>query len=44
VRAIAGYVLDRNGQRWVVVGILNDPQMKTGSASLDALVRWVAER
>ena len=44
VRAIAGYVLDRDGQRWVVVGILNDPQMKTGSASLDVLVRWVAER
>ena len=42
VRAIAGYVLDRNGQRWVVVGILNDPQMKNGSAPLDALVRWVA--
>ena len=44
VRAIAGYVLDRSGQRWVVVGILNDPQMKNGSAPLDALVRWVAER
>lgn len=44
VRAIAGYVLDRQGQRWVVVGILNDAQMKRGSAPLDALVRWVAER
>lgn len=44
VRAIAGYVLDRDGQRWVVVGILNDAQMKSGSAPLDALVRWVAER
>ncbi len=44
VRAIAGYVLDRDGQRWVVVGILNAPQMKNGSAPLDALVRWVAER
>lgn len=44
VRAIAGYVLDRDGQRWVVVGILNDAQMKNGSAPLDALVRWVAER
>lgn len=44
VRAIAGYVLDRSGQRWVVVGLLNDPQMKSGSAPLDALVRWVAER
>lgn len=44
VRAIAGYVLDREGRRWVVVGILNDAQMKNGSAPLDALVRWVAER
>jgi D-alanyl-D-alanine carboxypeptidase/D-alanyl-D-alanine-endopeptidase (penicillin-binding protein 4) len=43
VRAIAGYVLDQNGRRWVVVGILNDAQMKNGSAPLDALVRWVAE-
>lgn len=44
VRAIAGYVLDTSGQRWVVVGFLNDPRMKNGAAPLDALVRWVAER
>jgi len=44
VRAIAGYVMDRKGERWVVVGILNDAQMKNGSKPLDALVRWVAER
>ena len=44
VRAIAGYVLDRSGQRWVVVGILNDAQMKNGSRPLDTLVNWVAER
>lgn len=44
VRAIAGYVQDRSGQRWVVVGILNDREMKNGSRPLDALVRWVAER
>lgn len=44
VRAIAGYVMDRSGQRWVVVGFLNDAQMKNGSRPLDALVRWVAER
>lgn len=44
VRSIAGYVLDRQGQRWVVVGFLNDPRMKNGSAPLDVLVRWVAER
>lgn len=44
VRAIAGYVMDRRGQRWVVVGFLNDAQMKNGAKPLDALVRWVAER
>ncbi|MCP5268378.1 MAG: D-alanyl-D-alanine carboxypeptidase/D-alanyl-D-alanine-endopeptidase [Zoogloeaceae bacterium] len=44
VRSIAGYVMDRSGQRWVVVGILNDAQMKNGSKPLDELVRWVAER
>lgn len=44
VRAIAGYVMDGKGQRWVVVGILNDAQMKNGAQPLDALVRWVAER
>ncbi len=44
VRTIAGYVLDNNGQRWVVVGFLNDPRMKNGPAPLDMLVRWVAER
>jgi len=44
VRSLAGYVLDRSGRRWVVVGFLNDPHMKNGSAPLDALVRWVAER
>ncbi|MBI2306955.1 MAG: D-alanyl-D-alanine carboxypeptidase/D-alanyl-D-alanine-endopeptidase [Rhodocyclales bacterium] len=44
VRSIAGYVLDRSGRRWVVVGFLNDPRMKNGSAPLDALVQWVAER
>ena len=44
VRAIAGYVQDRSGQRWVVVGFLNDAQMKNGSRPLDALVKWVADR
>ncbi|HEX5803839.1 MAG TPA: D-alanyl-D-alanine carboxypeptidase/D-alanyl-D-alanine-endopeptidase [Azospira sp.] len=44
VRSIAGFVLDRQGRRWVVVGFINDPRMKNGSAPLDALVRWVAER
>ena len=44
VRAIAGYVMDDKGQRWVVVGFLNDAKMRNGARPLDALVRWVAER
>ncbi|MFC5301653.1 D-alanyl-D-alanine carboxypeptidase/D-alanyl-D-alanine-endopeptidase [Azospira restricta] len=44
VRSIAGYVLDTSGRRWVVVGFINDAQLKNGAAPLDALVRWVAER
>ncbi len=42
-RAIAGYVQDRGGRRWVVVGLINSQQAKS-AAALDALVRWVAER
>ncbi|MBW7902222.1 MAG: D-alanyl-D-alanine carboxypeptidase/D-alanyl-D-alanine-endopeptidase [Rhodocyclaceae bacterium] len=44
VRAVAGYVLDAGGRRWVVVGFINDARMKNGAAPLDALVQWVAER
>lgn len=44
VRAIAGYVLDSNGKRWVVVCLINDPRAKHGKPAMDALLRWVAER
>jgi hypothetical protein len=36
--------MDDKGQRWVVVGFLNDAKMRNGARPLDALVRWVAER
>ena len=44
VRAVAGYVLDRSGKRWVVVCLINDPKARQGKPAMDALLRWVAER
>jgi D-alanyl-D-alanine carboxypeptidase/D-alanyl-D-alanine-endopeptidase (penicillin-binding protein 4) len=43
VRAIAGYVLDSNDKRWVVVCLINDPKSRLGKPAMDALLRWVAE-
>ena len=43
-RALAGYVLDRSGQRWVFVFLMNDPKSRQGKAAMDALLRWVAEQ
>jgi D-alanyl-D-alanine carboxypeptidase/D-alanyl-D-alanine-endopeptidase (penicillin-binding protein 4) len=40
-RAIAGYVLDRNGRRHVVVMIANHPQAPEADAAMDALLQWV---
>lgn len=44
VRAIAGYVMDSNDRRWVVVCLINDPRSRLGKPAMDALLRWVAER
>jgi D-alanyl-D-alanine carboxypeptidase/D-alanyl-D-alanine-endopeptidase (penicillin-binding protein 4) len=44
VRAIAGYVLDSKGKRWIVVCLINDPRAKLGKPAMDSLLRWVAER
>lgn len=44
VRAIAGYVLDSSGKRWVVVFLINDQKSRQGKPAMDALLRWVAER
>jgi D-alanyl-D-alanine carboxypeptidase/D-alanyl-D-alanine-endopeptidase (penicillin-binding protein 4) len=43
VRAIAGYVLDSKGKRWIVVCLINDPRAKLGKPAMDSLLRWVAE-
>jgi D-alanyl-D-alanine carboxypeptidase/D-alanyl-D-alanine-endopeptidase (penicillin-binding protein 4) len=42
-RAIAGYVLDRNGRRHAVVMIVNHPRAPESQAALDALLAWVYE-
>jgi D-alanyl-D-alanine carboxypeptidase/D-alanyl-D-alanine-endopeptidase (penicillin-binding protein 4) len=46
VRSIAGYVLDRQGRRMIVVCLHNSPRAETeaGAALQDALLRWVYER
>jgi len=41
VRAIAGYVLDRNSRRHVVVIMVNHPEAAASAAAQDALVEWV---
>jgi len=41
VRAIAGYILDRNGARHVVVFIINHPNAGNAQSAQDALLRWV---
>ena len=41
VRAIAGYVLDRDGRRHVVVMMVNDLNAHASTAAQDALLEWV---
>ena len=44
VRSIAGYVLDKNGQRSIVVFFVNHPNAGAAQAAQDALLQWVHER
>jgi serine-type D-Ala-D-Ala carboxypeptidase/endopeptidase (penicillin-binding protein 4) len=46
VRSMAGYVLDRQGRRVVVVALHNHPRLGTGNAEAiqDALLNWVYAR
>jgi len=44
VRSMAGYVLDRNGKRIVVVMIVNHANAFQAQPAMDALLRWVYER
>jgi D-alanyl-D-alanine carboxypeptidase/D-alanyl-D-alanine-endopeptidase (penicillin-binding protein 4) len=40
VRSMAGYVRDRNGNRYAVVMIVNHPNAHQAQGALDALLRW----
>jgi D-alanyl-D-alanine carboxypeptidase/D-alanyl-D-alanine-endopeptidase (penicillin-binding protein 4) len=40
VQAVAGYVLDRSGRRWIVVMIVNSPNAGLAQPAMDALVDW----
>lgn len=44
VRAIAGYLLDRKGRRWVLVFLVNHTHAAEARAAQDALVEWLYER
>ena len=44
VKAIAGYVLGRNGKSFAVVCLINHPNASAGQAAQDALLEWVYER
>jgi len=44
VRALAGYVLDKGGRRWIVVFLINDPNSRRGKPAMDVLLQWVAEQ
>lgn len=41
VRALAGYVIDGAGTRWIVVAMVNDPSASRANAPLDFLADWV---
>jgi D-alanyl-D-alanine carboxypeptidase/D-alanyl-D-alanine-endopeptidase (penicillin-binding protein 4) len=41
VRALAGYVLDARGARWIVVALVNHPNAGRAVQPLDFLAEWV---
>ncbi len=44
VKTAAGYALDAQGRRYAVTFLINHPQAQAGSAAIDALLVWVAQR
>jgi D-alanyl-D-alanine carboxypeptidase/D-alanyl-D-alanine-endopeptidase (penicillin-binding protein 4) len=44
VKAAAGYALDAQGRRYAVTFLINHPRAQAGSAAIDALLFWVAQR
>lgn len=43
VRAIAGYVLDQQGRRWIAVFMVQHPNASLAQSAQDALLKWVAQ-
>ena len=41
VRAIAGYVIDSRGRRWIVVALVNHANAARAQGAIDTLVQWV---
>ncbi|MFN4327054.1 MAG: D-alanyl-D-alanine carboxypeptidase/D-alanyl-D-alanine-endopeptidase [Azonexus sp.] len=44
VKTAAGYALDAEGRRYAVTFLINHPRAQGGSAAIDALIDWVAQR
>lgn len=44
VKTAAGYALDAQGRRYAVTFLINHPRSALGSAAIDALLVWVAQR
>jgi D-alanyl-D-alanine carboxypeptidase/D-alanyl-D-alanine-endopeptidase (penicillin-binding protein 4) len=44
VRSIAGYMLDAQGRRLVVVSMVNHPNAGNAQAAQDALLTWIYNR
>ncbi len=44
VRAIAGYVVAKNGRTYTVVSFINSPRAQDGQAAHDALLEWVYQQ
>lgn len=44
VNAIAGYILDANGHRHVMVMLVNNPKAWASKAAQDALIEWVHQQ
>jgi D-alanyl-D-alanine carboxypeptidase/D-alanyl-D-alanine-endopeptidase (penicillin-binding protein 4) len=44
VKTVAGYALDARGRRYALAFFINHPRAQGGSAAIDALIDWVAQR
>lgn len=44
VKSAAGYALNAQGQRYAVTVFINHPKAQAGTAAIDALIEWVAQR